>query len=111
MKKMLNKQLLPNHNRRISREWERVSLAGRELEVKDFGQYLKFVNREQQCRQCVNVFFDLYRQLRGRQERTWPSQPAHSPSSSQDLFNKYFPIVVCAGAPGVGHDSYNTFTR
>jgi hypothetical protein len=65
------------------------------VEEDSFHQCLKFVNRDQQCYDCVATFHKIYDRYRGiivnKTESPYPS-----------AYTKIYPLISCAGAPGIG---------
>ena len=94
------------------------------IEKDDFPMYLKFVNREKECKSCIEEFKELYDKFTRRMDREeqrkqqkqqeqqeqqagrkdTPSSMSIAPNlPNEDNYNKNYPIVICGGAPGVGH--------
>lgn len=63
-----------------------------------FHQYIKFVNRDWECKQVVEAFKEVYTIYR---QRIVEKQRA----ASYDAYKRMYRIIVCGGAPGVGQDN------
>ena len=83
------------------------------LEISDLGPYLKFVNRENECFQCLEMFQAVYEELHQMTKKndhtvnvdghvdTFRSSPLSSRTTIDNGKRKYL-VVICGGAPGVG---------
>ena len=72
-----------------------------------FPQYIKFVNRDWECRQVLHIFKDVYETYRKRivKEKEAISQGKQKPTPIPfDDFKRKYRIIICGGAPGVGHN-------
>jgi hypothetical protein len=67
----------------------------------DFHQYLPFVNRERQVRQCVSHFAENF-DLAYSKSHSGVNAVPETPSPSTQAARKNYKIVVAAGGPGIG---------
>ena len=87
----------PKQKRVVSQERPSIGPPSSLDEVPEasFHQCLKFVNRDQQCHDCVNTFQDIYESY-----RDMIVNKTASPHPS--AYTKIYPLISCAGAPGIG---------
>jgi hypothetical protein len=67
----------------------------------DFHQYLPFVNRERQVRQCVSHFAENF-DLAYSKSHSGVNAVPETPSPSTQAARKNYEMVVAAGGPGIG---------
>jgi hypothetical protein len=86
----------------------------RQVWLRDFPQYLPFVNREQQVTDCVSHFAKLFSEsyhTESKQDGEADSSEAThgAPNPAKDAARQVYQMVIAAGGPGIGQLPPDTF--